>query len=98
MSHVTRIRHFKMWETLMHAYTLDNYPLLASSALTFLLGYFEYMYSFALVLREKKAPYPIWMHTFYFAHDSTWSFRLFLAPKQNNYHWFLVGTSIALLV
>jgi hypothetical protein len=42
--------------------------------------------------------YPLWMHTFYFAHDSTWCVRLFLAARQNDFHWFLAGTSAARLI
>ena len=37
--------------------------------ITFLLGFLVYVYSFVLVVREKSAPYPLWMHTFYFAAD-----------------------------
>src|SRR3546814_2396649 len=61
-----------MYDQLIAAFRLDNTPLLAISALTFLFGYLEYVYSFALTFREKRAPYPVWMHTFYLAHDSTW--------------------------
>ena len=37
--------------------------------ITFLLGFLVYVYSFVLVVREKSAPYPLWMHTFYCAAD-----------------------------
>lgn len=63
-----------MFERLISEYTLDNYPLLLSSALTFALGYIEYVYSYKLVTTEGRAPYPVWMHTFYFAHDTTCGF------------------------
>jgi len=87
-----------MFEHLISVYTLSNYPLLLSSLVTFAFGYWEYIYSFRLVLAENKAPYPLWMHTFYFAHDSTWCIRLFLAASQNDFNWFLTGTSLALLL
>lgn len=56
---------------------------LTVAGITFLMGYLEYMYSFALVLWEKSAPFPIWMHTFYFAHDLEQSFL----PSQ---HWQII--------
>ncbi|KAF8853473.1 hypothetical protein BDZ45DRAFT_729437, partial [Acephala macrosclerotiorum] len=88
------------FETLISAYSLTppNYPLLLSSFITFAFGYIEYVYSFLLVIHEHKAPYPLWMHTFYFAHDSTWCIRLFLAASEHDWNWFLTGTSAALLV
>jgi hypothetical protein len=87
-----------MYEQLIAAFRLDNVPLLAVSALTFLLGYLEYVYSFALTFREKKAPYPVWMHTFYFAHDSSWALILFKAAAAHDWNGFLLVTAIALLV
>jgi hypothetical protein len=87
-----------MYEQLIAKFTFDNIPLLAVAALTFLLGYLEYVYSFALVLREKKAPYPVWMHTFYLAHDSSWAIILFGAAASYHWNWFLTGTAIALVI
>lgn len=88
------------FEALIEAYSLSqpNYPLLLVSLLTFIFGYIEYMYSFALALREKKGPFPLWMHTFYFAHDLTWCIRLFFAASTYDWNWFLTGTSLALLI
>lgn len=83
---------------LMSAFTLDNWPLLLSAAVTFIFGYLEYMYSFALIRREKMAPYPVWMHTFYFAHDSSWAVIMLFAASRNNWNWFLTAVGIALIV
>ncbi|KAL0943455.1 ABC superfamily atp binding cassette transporter permease protein [Colletotrichum truncatum] len=41
---------------------------------------------------------PFWMHSFYLAHDSTWSYILGKAASQYGEHWFLRGTSTALFV
>ncbi|HTZ69019.1 MAG TPA: hypothetical protein VMB71_00060, partial [Acetobacteraceae bacterium] len=87
-----------MYDQLIAAFRLDNVPLLAIAALTFLFGYLEYVYSFALILREKKAPYPIWMHTFYLAHDSSWAVILFGAAASHHWNWFLTATAIALVI
>jgi len=87
-----------MYEELIAAYTFDNVPLLVASVITFGFGFWEYIYSFRLVRREGKAPFPIWMHTFYFAHDSSWAVILFLAASRYEWNWFLLGASIALVV
>lgn len=71
---------------------------LTVAGITFLMGYLEYMYSFALVLWEKSAPFPIWMHTFYFAHDSTGAIVFALAALANNNFWFFWSASGALMV
>jgi len=87
-----------MYEQLMAAFTLDNWPLLAVAALTFFFGYMEYVYSFRLMWREKKAPYPVWMHTFYLAHDSSWAIIMFIAASRHDWYWFFTATAIALVV
>lgn len=86
------------YDQLMNAFTLDNTPLLISAAITFLIGYLEYMYSFALIRREKKAPYPVWMHTFYLAHDSTWATIMLVTASRHDWYWFFTGCGLALLV
>lgn len=86
------------FDELMSAFTLDNWPLLISAAVTFIFGYIEYMYSFALIRREKRAPFPIWMHTFYFAHDSSWAVIMLFAASRNDWNWFLTAVGIALIV
>lgn len=79
-------------------FNLHNGALLVTAAITFAFGFWEYIYSFRLTFRENKSPFPIWMHTFYFAHDSSWAIILFLMAPRYHWHWFLVGTSVALVV
>jgi hypothetical protein len=86
-----------MVQELMNAYT-NNMLLLIISAITFAIGYIEYIYSFRLVIKEKCAPYPIWMHTFYFAHDFTGAVVFYLLAKNNNWFWFFTAASVALLI
>ncbi len=86
------------YDTLIQAYTFDNVALLVASVITFGFGFWEYIYSFRLTRREGVGPFPIWMHTFYFAHDSSWAVILFLAASRREWNWFLLGASIALLV
>ncbi|MGY4101859.1 hypothetical protein ACW2Q0_20235 [Nocardia sp. R16R-3T] len=85
-------------DRLVEAYNFGNISLLIASAITFGFGFWEYIYSFRLVRRERRAPFPLWMHTFYFAHDSSWAVILFLAASRHHWHWFLLGASIALVV
>jgi hypothetical protein len=86
------------YDQLIHAYTFGHVALLIASAITFGFGFWEYIYSFRLVRRERSAPFPLWMHTFYFAHDSSWAFMLFLAAARHHWNWFLLSASIALMV
>jgi hypothetical protein len=86
------------YNQLISVYTFNNIGLIIASAITFGIGFWEYIYSFRLILREGSAPFPIWMHTFYFAHDSTWAVVLFIAASKYHWHWFFLGASIALVV
>ncbi|KAF6837143.1 ABC superfamily atp binding cassette transporter permease protein [Colletotrichum plurivorum] len=86
------------YERITEIYTLDNTPLLLSAAISFIVGYLQYTYVIRLTLREGKGPMPFWMHSFYLAHDSTWSYLLGKAATQHGEHWFLRGTSTALFV
>lgn len=88
-------------EDFTFAFSPDNPQfvlLLAVAALTFFFGYMEYIYSFQLVRREKSAPYPVWMHTFYFAHDSMGAIVFALASKATGGFWFFTLASVALVI
>jgi len=86
-----------MINEIMNSYT-NNTNLIIISVFTFLIGYAEYIYSFRLVIKEKSAPYPVWMHTFYLAHDFTASIVFFMLAKNNNWFWFFITASVALLI
>lgn len=87
-----------MYEEVISAFTFSNVPLLVVAGLAFALAYWQYIYSFRLVRREHKDPYPIWMHTFFLAHDSSWAVILLFAAPRYHWHWFLTATPIALFV
>lgn len=89
-----------MLEEVMRAYSDPAIAprLLVLSGITFLFGYVQYIYSFRLVLRERKGPFPIWMHTLYLAHDFTGAVVFYLLAQQHDWFWFFSATSIALLV
>ena len=76
----------------------DITTMLIVSGFTFFLGYLQYMYSLAIVIREKRAPFPIWMHTFYLAHDFTCSMYFFHLAGENNNFWFFNVFAVGLLI
>ncbi|ANZ60150.1 hypothetical protein AYR62_01450 [Secundilactobacillus paracollinoides] len=71
---------------------------LAVAGLTFAIGFIEYIYSFLLVNREKKSPYNVLMHTFYFAIDSMGIFVFALASHATGGFWVFTAASIAEVV
>jgi len=87
-----------MLQEVMRAYQENTARMLILSALSFAGGYGLYIYSFLLTIREKKAPFPFWMHVFYLAHDITGAVVFGIAAYQNHWFWFFASTSIALLV
>jgi len=89
-----------MVQDLMTAYSPSNpffIRLIIVSILTFGMGYIEYIYSFRLVIKEKSAPYPIWMHTFYFAHDFSGAIVFLTLAKKTGF-WFFWVAGIALII
>ncbi|WNG62773.1 hypothetical protein F0U59_24255 [Archangium gephyra] len=87
-----------MLQEVMRAYQENTTRMLILSAISFAGGYGLYIYSFLLTIREKKAPFPFWMHVFYLSHDVTGAVVFARAAYQNQWFWFFSGTSIALLV
>ena len=87
-----------MLNEVMHAFRDDTARMVILSAISFAGGYGLYIYSFLLTIREKRAPFPFWMHVFYLAHDITGVFVFGLAAYHNQWFWFFTATAIALLV
>lgn len=100
----------KLFSSYPTSYSLDDFLyafsnanpnfelLIIIAAITFFFGYMEYIYSFMLIRREKSAPYPVWMHTFYFAHDSMGAIVFAIASKSVGGFWFFTVASIALII
>lgn len=74
----------------------DNAALLASAACSFSVGYTQYAYAIMLPIKGGKSAMPFWMHSFYLAHDTVFSYLMGAAAPEYNSHWFLRSTSIAL--
>lgn len=63
---------------------------LTTLLITFILGFLVYIYSFILVVREKSAPYPLELHTFYCAADFMGIWVFLCAWNQTDYFWFFL--------
>lgn len=87
-----------MLQEVMRAFQEHTARMLILSAISFVGGYGLYIYSFLLTIREKKAPFPFWMHVFYLAHDITGVAVFGMAAQHNHWFWFFSATAIALLV
>ena len=86
-----------MFDKLVEAFVFDNIPLLVSSAFGFAFSFYLYCQATQLVLRDGKGPWPTWLHSFYFAHDTTWTIRCLIAASHYEWNWFLTATSVALM-
>lgn len=85
----------------MDAFSFSNpdiVTMLIVSGITFFFGYLQYMYSLRIVIREKKAPFPVWMHTFYFAHDFTSAMIFFNLARQNDNFWVFNLIAVLMLI
>ncbi|KAI1419334.1 hypothetical protein F5Y12DRAFT_267274 [Xylaria sp. FL1777] len=79
------LEQFDEFARISQVFTFDNTPFLATAAVSFVAGYAEYIYSILISLNERKGPFPLWLHLFYFAHDTTWIYVLSTAGYD---HWF----------
>lgn len=73
-------------------------PLLLIAAIAFGFGYAECVYCIIFSLRHRRGPFPVWMHSFYFAHDLTAAIVFARLAVEHDYFWFFTGGSIALFI
>ncbi|GKU08826.1 unnamed protein product [Fusarium langsethiae] len=83
------------YSALTERFTPDNTPLLAALGASSICGYLQYVYAIKLMHRDSRGPMPLWMHLFYLAHDSTFSYTTSIAAGRYDNHLYLRGTSIA---
>ncbi|KAF4462143.1 ABC superfamily atp binding cassette transporter permease [Fusarium albosuccineum] len=83
------------YKALTERFALDNTPLLAAAGASFVIGYLQYVYAIRLMLSDGRGPMPLWMHLFYLAHDSSFSYTIGSAAGRYSNHLYLRGTSIA---
>lgn len=68
---------------------LQNVWFIIAWALTMVFGIQQYIHATRATKAIGKAPYPFYMHTFYFAHDATWCYTFILAAiKYKTCWWF----------
>jgi hypothetical protein len=88
-------------EDLLRNYDFSNphiVRVLIVSAVAFGFGYGVYIYCILLLVRERRSPYPVWMHTFYLACDVTGTVFWFLLAKDHGWFWFFTASSIAMAI
>ena len=94
-------QHNVMLKNFVHALTpgAPNFGItLTTLLITFILGFLVYIYSFILVDREHSGPYPLWMHTFYFAADFMGIWVFFDAYFNYKHFWFFLLGAIGEIV
>lgn len=75
-----------MYDRIATAYTLSNWPLLVSTGVQNFGGFVGYGLAVRQLLTRGTSPAPLWVHTFFLVHDSTWAIRCLLAAPQYDYH------------
>lgn len=88
-------------DDLLASYSFSNpqiWSLLAASAVAFGFGYWVYIWAIRILIREKRSPYPNWMHTFYLACDMTGTVFWFLLAREHDWFWFFTASSVAMFV
>lgn len=86
-----------MTQDILHAFSSGG-PLLLIAAIAFGFGYAEYVYCIIFSLRHRRGPFPVWMHTFYFAHDLTAAIVFARLAVAHDGFWLFTGGSIALFI
>lgn len=84
------------FDRLIATFSPDKPFNLLVAGITFAIGYVQYVYAISLMLRERRSPMPYWMHCFYLAHDSSWSYLCGKAAPLYDNHWLLRAISTAL--
>ncbi|KAJ3533881.1 hypothetical protein NM208_g7787 [Fusarium decemcellulare] len=92
---MTSIDHY---QHLVSEFDSGNIPLLVAAAINYAVGLGQYFYTIRLMLRDGKGPLPFWMHSFYLAHDSYMCYTFGQAAPLYDHHWFISGTSTAMLI
>lgn len=70
--------------------------LLLAFGLANAIGLLEYIWAVVLTVREKKGPFPVWMHTFFLAHDSTAAVVFTWLAFKYNFFWLFVVYGIGM--
>lgn len=88
-------------QDMMTSLSFDNphiIQVLLTAAVAFGFGYLVYIYCIILLVKEKRSPYPVWMHTFYLACDIIGTVFWFIEAKQNDWFWAFCAFSVAMFI
>lgn len=61
------------------------------------IGLLEYIWAVAINIKEHKTPFPVWAHTFFFAHDLTAGVVFTILAFQYNFFWMFVVYALGML-
>lgn len=61
------------------------------------IGLLEYIWAVALTFKEKSGPFPMWMHAFFFAHDSTAGVIFTMLAFKYHFFWLFTLYALGLL-
>lgn len=62
-------------------------PLIIGFAIANAIGLLEYIWAVALTFKEHAGPFPMWMHTFFLAHDSTAGVIFTILALRHHFFW-----------
>lgn len=86
------------FEQLLSVVDGNSQPFRTATGITASLGFFQYFYCIYITHRDGLGPFPLWMHLFFFAHDTTWSYLLYQAGPAYDNHPLFAGSAKALAV
>lgn len=61
------------------------------------IGLLEYIWAVALTFKEKAGPFPMWIHTFFFAHDSTAGVIFTVLALRHHFFWVFTIYALGML-
>ncbi len=61
------------------------------------IGLLEYIWAVALNVKEHKTPFPVWAHTFFFAHDFTAGVVFVTLAVQHDFFWMFTVYGLGML-
>lgn len=75
----------------------DIVAVIIAFAIANTIGLLEYFWAVAINLKEHKTPFPVWAHTFFFAHDFTAGVVFMTLAFQYDFFWLFVVYGLGML-
>ena len=91
---------YTVWDW-VNAYSSSNPHMVSNlliAALTFAVGFAEYFYSTYFCIKHKDGPFPVFMHTFYWAHDFMAGFVFLACDVMVGGFWLFKAAAVAQFV